>query len=147
MTRLLLAGIGLVATAGLVGAQDKKADDRVKVEVFLATEHVPKDLKPGTRVDLKIVLSKRIGGNGLPVYTAGSIAAGLEVASVSSVEKPADREAAVRVHLLVPKDMAGEVETARDGKVTVVKQRTDGSVETSQKRNTLRLELPKPDKK
>ena len=55
MTRLLLVGFGLVAMAGLVSGQDQKADDRVKVEIHLSTEHVPMGLKAGTRVDLKLV--------------------------------------------------------------------------------------------
>ena len=147
MTRLLLIGIGLVATVGLVWAQDKKADDRVKVEVLLATEHLPKDLKAGARVDLKMVTGKTTGPKGLTAYTTSLVAADVEIASVESVEKPANPEAAVRVQLLVPKDMAEKVEKTRDHKVKVVERKDDGSVESKLKPVTLRLELPKPDKK
>jgi hypothetical protein len=147
MTRLLLAGIGLVATLGFVPAQDKKDDDRVKVEVRLATEHVPKDLKAGTRVDLKMVTSKTVGPNGLTAYGTAPVAADIEVASVETVDKPATPEAAVRVQLLVPKDMAGKVEKARDHQVPVVERKGDGSVERKMKPVTLRLELPTPEKK
>src|SRR5262249_19826639 len=94
MTRLLRAGIGLVATVGLVAAQDKKADDRVEVEVHLATEHVPTGLRAGARVDLKMVTGKTIRPKGLTVYKAGLVAAGLEVASVAPVDQPATPEAA-----------------------------------------------------
>src|ERR1700752_3984439 len=104
LNRLLLAGIGFVATIGLVPAQDKRADDRVKVEVLLATEHVPKDLKAGTRVDLKMVTGKTAAPNGLTVYSGSLVAANVEVASVAPVDKPATPEAAVRVKLLVSKD-------------------------------------------
>jgi hypothetical protein len=44
MTRLLFAGIGLMVMIGFVSAQDKNGYDRVRVEVGLATEHVPKGL-------------------------------------------------------------------------------------------------------
>jgi hypothetical protein len=147
MTRLLLAGIGLVATVGLGPAQGRKADDRVKVEVLLATEHVPKDLKAGTRVDLKMVTGKTVGPNGLTVYRASLVAADLEVASVTRVEKPATPEVAVRVQLLVAKDTAAKVEKTRDHIVTVVERQGDGSVVRKMIPVTLRLELPKADKK
>jgi hypothetical protein len=147
MTRLLLAGIGLVATVGLVPAQNKKADGRVKVEVLLATQHVPKGLKAGTRVDLKMVMGKTVGPRGLTLYRARLVAAGVEVASVARVDKPATPEAAVRVQLLVAKDMAGKVQKTRDHMVTVIERQADGSVERKRKPVTLRLELPKPDKK
>ncbi len=147
MTRLLLAGIALVATVGLGPGQDKKADDRVKIEVFLATEHVPKELKAGTRVDLKMVMGKTVAPNGLTVYRASLIVADVEVASVASVDKPATPEGAVQVQLLVPKDMAGKVEKTRDHMVSVVERQADGSVERKKKPVTLRLEPAKPDKK
>ena len=147
MTRLMLAGIGLVATTGLALAQDKVTDDRVKVEVLLATEHVPKDLKVGTRLDLKMVTGKTVGPRGLTLYTAPLVAADVEVASVTPVDKPATPEAAVRVQLLVPKDMAEKVEKTRDRMVTVVERLGNGGVERKMKPVTLRLELPKPDKK
>jgi hypothetical protein len=147
MTRMMLAGIGLVAMVGLALAQDKVADDRVKVEVLLATEHVPKGLKAGTRVDLKMVTGKTVGPNGLTVYTAPLVAADVEVASVALVDKPATLEAAVRVQLLVAKDVAGKVEKTRDHTVAVIERRDDGSVERKMKPVTLRLELPKSDKK
>jgi hypothetical protein len=147
MTRLLLAGIGLVATVGLVPAQDKKADDRVKVEVLLATEHVPEGLKAGTRVDLKMVTGKTINPRGETAYVASLVAAAVEVASVEPVDKPAAPEAAVRVQLLVAKDSAERVEWHRDRKVTVFERQPDGSRVRQTKPVTLRLELPKPDKK
>jgi hypothetical protein len=147
MTRLLLAGIGLVATVGFVPAQDKKADDLVKVEVLLATEHVPEGLKAGTRVDLKMVTGKTVGPNGLTAYRVALVAADVEVASVAPVDKPATAEAAVRVQLLVARDMAEKIEKTRDRMVTVVERQGDGSVVTKMKRVTLRLELPRPDKK
>ena len=147
MTRMLLAGIGLVATIGLTLAQDKKADDRVKVEVFLATEHVPKGLKAGTRADLMMVAGKTVAPNGATAYTTTPVAADVEVASVANVDKPATPEAAVRVQLLVAKDMAEKVEKTRDRMVTVVEKQADGSVASKKKPVILRLELPKADKK
>ena len=147
MTRLLLAGIGLVATAGLVPAQDKKADDRVKVEVLLATEHLPKGLKAGTRVDLKMVTGKTVGPRNLTDYNTSPVAADLEVAEVTTVEKPANPEAAVRVQLLVGKDLAEKVKKIRDEVVSVVERKGDGTVVRKMKPVTLRLELSKPEKK
>ncbi len=147
MTRLLLAGIRLVATIGLVPAEDKKADDRVKVEVLLATEHTPKDLKAGTRVDLKLVTGKTVGPRGLTLYRTSLVVADVEAASVTTVDKPATPEAAVRVQLLVGKDMAEKVEKTRDRMVTVIEPQKDGGVVSKMKPVTLRLELPKPDKK
>src|SRR5262245_62160233 len=146
MTRLLLAGIGLVATVGLAPAQDKKAGDSLKVQVLLATEHVPKGLKAGNRVDLKMVTGKTVGPKGLNVYATSLVAADVEVASVAPVDKPATPEAAVRVQLMVAKDMAGKVEKTRDRMVTVVERQGDGSVESKMKPVTLRLELTKPKK-
>ena len=147
MTRLLLVGVGLVAAVGFVPAQDKKTDDRVKVDVLLATEHEHKGLRAGTRLDLKMVAGKTVGPNGLTIYNAPLVAADVEVASVELVDKPENSEAAVRVQLLVPKDLAGKVEKTRDRMVTVAERQADGSVERKLKPVTLRLELPKPAKK
>ena len=147
MARPLLAVIGLLATAGLVPAQDNKADDRVKVEVLLATEHVPEGLKAGTRVDLKMVTGKTVGPKGLTAYTTSLVAPDVEVVAVRTVDKPVTPEAAVWVQLLVAKDTAGRVEKTRDHMVTVVEREADGSVVRRMKPVTLRLELPKPDKK
>jgi hypothetical protein len=148
MIRLLLAGIiGLVATVGLVPAQDPKADDRVKVEVLLATEHVPQGLKAGTRVNLKMVTGKTVGPKGRAVYATGLVAEDVEIASVAPVDKPANPEAAVRVYLLVAKDVAKKVEKIGDHLVTVVDRQGDGSVERKKKPVTLRLEPREPDKK
>jgi hypothetical protein len=63
------------------------------------------------------------------------------------VEKPATPEAAVRVQLLVAKAMAGKVEKMRDHMVTRVERQGDGSVVRKKTPVTLRLEMPKPDKK
>src|SRR4051794_17954611 len=101
MTRLLLAGIGLVVTFCFVPAQENKAGDRAKVEVLLAKEHVPDGLKEGTRVDLKMVTGKTVGPKGLTLYSASLVAADVEVASVAAVDKPATLEGAMRVQLLV----------------------------------------------
>jgi hypothetical protein len=147
MTRLLLAGIGLAATVGLALAQDNKADERVKVEVLLATEHVLEGLKAGTRVDLKLVTGKTVGPKGRTVYSARLVAADVEVASVAAADKPASPEAAVRVQLLVSKEKGDKVKKTRDHLVTVVERQGDGSVKRKMKPVTLRLELPKPDQK
>jgi hypothetical protein len=147
MTRVLIALIGLVAMVGLGRAEDKKADDRVKVEILLATEHLPDGLKEGTRVDLKMVTGKTVAPRGLTLYNTSLVAADVEVASVTTVEKPETPEAAVKVQLLVPKDLAEKVEKIRDKKVTVVESQGNGTVERKQKPVTLRLELPKSDKK
>jgi hypothetical protein len=146
MIRLLVAGIGLAAIIGLVSAQDKKAEHHVKVQLLLATEHVPKGLKPGTRVHLMMVTGKTVTPNGVTAYTTSLVAVDVEVASVEPVDKPATLEAAVRVQLLVAKDLAGKIERTRDRMMTVVEQ-ADGSVATKMKPVTLRLELSTPDKK
>jgi Tfp pilus assembly ATPase PilU len=146
MTRLLLAGIGLVAAVGLVPTQ-AKADDRVKVDVLLATEHVPEGLKAGNRVDLKMVMGKTVTPNGVTAYTTSPVVANVEVASVTPVEKPAAPEAAVRVQLLVPKDLAEKVEKTRDRLVTVFEAKGDGTTERKMKPVILRLDMAKPDKK
>jgi hypothetical protein len=147
MTRLLLVGIGLVAIAGLIPGQDQKADDRVKVEIHLATENVPVGLKAGTRVDLKLVTGKTVGPKGLTLYSTSLVAADIEVASLVNVDKPATPEAAVRAQLLVAKDMAGKVEKTRDQMVNVVERQPNGLVVNRMKPVTLRLELPKAAKK
>src|SRR5215831_1220548 len=52
-----------------------------------------------------------VGSPGLTAYTAPLVAADVEVASVAPVDKPAAPEAAVRVQLLVARDMAGKVQS------------------------------------
>lgn len=147
MTRLLLAGIGLVAMLGLVPAQEKKPDDRVKVEVLLATEHVPRGLKAGTRADLKMVTGKTVAPRGRTVYTTAVVVPNVEVVSVASVDRPATPEAAVRVQLLLARDMARKVEKVRDHMVTVVERQRDKSTRSIKKPIPLRLELPPSDRK
>jgi hypothetical protein len=147
MTRFLLAVIGLVAPVGVVAGDDKKADDRVKVEILLATENVPKDLKAGARVDLKVVTGKTVTPRGVTSLSTMLVAADVEVASVKLLEKPDSPEAAVRVNLLVAKDLAAKVEKVRDTKVRVVEAQSDGTVVRKMIPPTLRLELPEADKK
>lgn len=146
MTRLLLVGIGVVAVLGLAPAQDQNADDRVKVEVTLATEHVPKELKAGARVDLKFVTGKNVSATGATVYTSQLWAANFEVASVTAVDKPASPEEAVRVQLFVAKDKAKGVESFRDTKIEVIERQADGSAVRKKKPLILRLELFNPNK-
>jgi hypothetical protein len=143
----MLVGIGLVAAFGVGTAQADKTDERVKVEIHLATEHVPKDLKAGTRVDLKMVKSKTVGPRGRTTYSTSPVAENVEVASVVQVEKPANPEGAVRVQLLVVKDKAEKIKKTRDHMVTVVERQKDGGVVRKKKPITLRLELTKPVKK
>jgi hypothetical protein len=147
MTRLLLAGIGLIAAFGFATAQDKKEDDRVKVEVLLATEHVPEGLKAGTRVNLMMVTGKTVTPKGQVAYTTGAVALDIEIASVEKVDKPATPEAAVKVNLLMPKDTSAKVEKARDQMVMTFERQADGTIVRKMKPITLRLELPKADKK
>jgi hypothetical protein len=147
MTRLLLAGIWLIALAGLVPGQEGKADDRVKVDVLLSEENVPKGLKAGNRVDLKMVTGKSITPKGVVSLNTVPVAPDLEVASVTNVEKPATPLAAVKVQLLVPKDLAAKVEKTRDRMVSVVERTKDGGVVRKMIPVILRLELRKADEK
>jgi hypothetical protein len=147
MNRLLLAATALVAAVGTVRALDKITDDRVKVDVLLADEHVPKGLKAGTRADLKMVQGKTSTPNGLTMYRSSLVAADVEVASIDTVDKPATPEGAVKVQLLVSKDVAEKIVKTRDRLVTVIERKVDGVAETKKKPVTLRLELVMAEKK
>ena len=141
MSRRTVAVV-LLMMVGYASAEDIKAEERVKVEINLATEHMIKDLKAGARVDLKMVMGKTTSPKGLTVYNTAMVAANVEVAKIEQVEKPETPEGAVKVQLLVNKDLAAKVEKARDTLVTVVEGR-----ESKMKPVPLRLELPMPAKK
>ena len=119
----------------------------MKVDVFVGTEHVPMGLKAGTLVDLKLVTGKTVAPRGRTLYATSPVAAGVEVALVAPVEKPAHPEAAVRVQLLAAKDLAAKIEKARDQIVDVVERQPDGVVASKKKAVTLRIELPGVGKK
>jgi hypothetical protein len=76
-----------------------RADDKVNVEVWLATEHVPKDLKAGMMVDLSWVRGKTQTSGGVVSYSTSVVTRGCEVVSVTHVEKPKEPEQAVKVEI------------------------------------------------
>jgi hypothetical protein len=151
-----IAVLTLVTVAiGAGHAQDKgpQAQDKatpgytaVKVELALATVHVPKGLKAGMKVDLKHVTSATVAPNGLAAYSTVLVVEGLEVVSVTQVEKPADPEQAVKVEVKGTKQQAEKVEAIKARRVNVSERRADGTVGSTRRPPTLRLELSKADK-
>lgn len=144
MKRLLLVCIGFATLAGVLPAQEQKVIERVKVELFFATEHVPKNLKSGNLVDIKMVLGKTTGPRGITLYQTRLVAGNIEVASVTPLEQPQNPDEAVKVKLLVPKELIQKVEKIREQKVTVVETNPEGAPETKTKSVPLRLEMTKP---
>jgi hypothetical protein len=155
MCKNLVVVLSLVALCcGTVVTQEKKADppkaapaDKVKAELSLSAEHVPADLKAGTRVDLKVVTGKTVAPNGRTLYRTFTSVADVEVGSVTKVEKPTNPEEAVKVELLVTKEQAGKIDELKKREATRVEKAPGGGVTTKKAPLTLRLELTVPVKK
>jgi hypothetical protein len=112
MNKPFLCVVSLVAAWSGSGFAPAKApppaDSTVKVELTVAAEHVSKDLKAGAKVDLERVTAK-IGSGRSTDYPTTTIFRDLEVASVTTVEKPGDVGAAVTVELKVTGDQANRI--------------------------------------
>jgi RNA polymerase sigma factor (sigma-70 family) len=91
-------------------AKPGQAEPLVKVEVAVATAHLPEDLKAGARVDLQYVKAVMHYGTGKVVYDAPTVVAGIEVVSVTRLEKPMDPDRAVKVELRVTKEQAARID-------------------------------------
>jgi hypothetical protein len=150
MKYFILSLVLLVICSGAAVAQDNStwmfvtaAEDKVNVEVWLATEHVPADEKAGMVVDLSRVQGKTQTGTGLVSYSTAVVTRGCEVVSVLHADKPKEPEQAVKVELSVTKGQAKLIEAVKSRLVTVVESE-GGKSETTRKPATLRLEPAKP---
>jgi hypothetical protein len=149
MVRQRFVALALAAACFAPGpASAQRAEEKVKVEVAFAAEHVPADLKAGARVDLQRVDGKTATGK-VVLYRTAIVVPDIEVASVTrAAEKPKDPEQAVKVELLATKEQAALIEKAKRALVTVVETRPGAPPETQRRPVTLRLEPAKlPDKK
>jgi hypothetical protein len=149
MTRHGFACLALAALCSAPGAAaGQGAEEKTKVEVSLASEHVPADLKAGARVDLLRVDGKTAAGR-VVLYRTTTVVPNIEVASVTrAAEKPKEPEQAVKVELLATKEQAALIEKAKRTLVTVVETRPGAPPETKRRPVTLRLEPAQhPDKK
>jgi hypothetical protein len=150
MVRQRFVALALAAAcSGPAPASARPADDeKVKVEVAFAAEHVPADLKAGARVDLLRVDGKT-AASGKVLYRTAAVVPNVEVASVTrAAEKPKEPEQAVKVELLATKEQAALIEKAKRTLVTVVETRPGAPPQTKRRPVTLRLEPAKqPDKK
>ena len=143
--RLLLSAVVLVALGAASPGQEKGDNEKAKVEVALAAQHVPEGLKAGSRADLLMVLSTIVAPSGLTSMRTAPLAAAAEVLSVKREEKPADPLKAVVVELRVTKEQAAKIEKIKTHLVTVV-ERKDGKIHKTKRPVLLRLELAKPAK-
>jgi hypothetical protein len=136
---LLAVGYGDAVAAA------RGAEETTTVEVYVATEHSPEGLKAGAKVNLLSVNGKTVIPNGKVHYRTSTLAADVEVASVTQVEKPNSPAEAVKVELKVTKDQAAKIEMAKAHRVTVVERSPDGP-KTEKRPLTFRLEPTKADK-
>src|SRR5262245_21934541 len=127
--RPLLTVVALAALSAALPAQEKGNDEKPKVEVALAAQHVPDGLKAGSRADLVMVVSTTVTATGLATVRTAPLAAGTEVLSVKREEKPADPLKAVLLELGVTKEQAAKIEKAKLHMVSVV-ERVNGKVVT-----------------
>jgi hypothetical protein len=115
--------------------------------VYCAAEHVPDGLKPGARVDLMQVVGKTVTPSGKVSYSMSGLAQGIEVVSVTTVEKPKVPDQAVKVELRVTKFQAAVIERAKARLVTVIEATSGGQTKRERKPIPLRLEPTKAEKK
>ena len=147
--RLLTALAVLALGYGPAAAQETGKPDaaKAKVQVTVATEHVPEGLKAGDRVDLTWVSGKAATATGRVSYMTRPIVLDVAIVSVTRVETPKAPEQAVQVELLVPKDQAAKVEQFKTRLVTVSESVPGAPPRTTKKPVPLRLERPKTDTK
>jgi len=148
---LALLAVGINASLAQDNAKpmppkQASGEESAKVEVAFAIVHVPQALKAGMKVDLEHVTSAIITGTGEAIYNPIPVVAGLEVVSVTKMEKPADPEQAVKVELKGTKQQIDKVVAIKSRVVNVSGKRPDGSFGPMQKPPTLRLELAKSEK-
>jgi uncharacterized lipoprotein len=143
LVALLVLSLGATSTP----AKTFRGDEKTKVEVYLATEHVPEGLKAGDMVTLFRVNAKNVTPGGKVSYVTVPMAANLEVVSVKKMEKPKRPEQAVKVELRVSKEQAEKIEQVKAVLITSREMKPDGSVETTQKPVTFRLEPTPVEKK
>jgi len=148
MYRCLFAA-SLLLSSAFVNAQEKKdvekpknaePFDSTKVEVLFAKDQVPDDLKPGVKVDLRRVDSQTTTATGRVSIRSSVIVPGLEVVSVTKVDKPKAPDEAIKVELKGSKDQIEKVNKYKDQKVKVVERAPGGVPESKEKRIPLRLE-------
>lgn len=111
------------------------------VEARFATDHVPIEMKPGSRVDLKQVVAMTLTATGKPKARTSDIVSNIEVVSVKRFDKPVEREQAIAVELRVTKDQAKSIEAVKSLRVKVLENIPGQPPMPAMRPVTLRLEL------
>jgi uncharacterized protein (TIGR03067 family) len=128
----------IAAIVAASAAQHSDKEDKVKVQVSFSAQHVPAELKAGSRADLVMVVSMMIAPSGLTNMRTAPVAAATEVVSVKREETSADPLKAVQVELRVTKEQAEKIEKIKERRVKV---RERGSGVLKEVPIPLRLEL------
>lgn len=139
----MLKHVPLVLSFLILGHHHAIAQERIVVEIFLATEHVPAGLKAGATVDVKRVDGKSVTPAGIVSYTTSTLVSNIVVASITPVEHPKSPELAIKVELRVTKAQAVTIERTKTLLVRVSETTPDGGVKTVKKPAPFRLELSK----
>jgi hypothetical protein len=134
--------LALVLCCGSSSAQQEK----VKVEVPFAMEHVPDGVKAGAKVNLTYVVSKTTAGR-LTNYRTAPVVPDVEVAAIIKVEKPTTPEEAVKVEFLVTKEQADKIKMFKEKLITRVEREPGQPPVTVKKPLTFRIDVPKPKEK
>lgn len=139
---LFVTSIFVIATLPGLGLATH-ADDNVTVQIFLAKEHAPVNLKPGDKVNLSRVNGKTSTAGGKVSYITAVLVSEAKVTAVETIAQPASPEQAVKVELAVTKTQAATIERVKKQLVTVREANSNGTVETKKIPVPLRLELIK----
>ena len=131
----------LVSAVSFGQAQEDPAPKLV--EIFLTPEHIPENLNPGEKIDLKMVTGKA-GVGKRTLYMSQTMAAGLEVKKVSKMEKPDEHGRSIRVELVAAAMAAKTIEKAKAQLVTVVETVPGQGATTSMRPVPFRLEPSRP---
>jgi hypothetical protein len=140
-THFLAALFAVAVCLSLSAADEKPAEPKATVKVFLAAEHAPDGLKAGSQANLVMVraATKRAGKF---YYATSSLAPDVEIVSVKREKKPESPDKAVLVELKATKEQAAKIERAKGTLVTI---RERGGV-VRKAPVPLRLELIAPKK-
>ena len=141
MIKVAAVAMILAALAPFAQAQQESAPK--VIEIFLAPEHIPENLKAGDKIDLKMVTGKA-GVGKRALYMSQTMAGGLEVKKVSRMEKPDEHGRSIRVELAAPATAAKTIEKAKAQLVTVVETVPGQGSTTSLRPVPFRLEPTKP---